>query len=139
MGTRKMCSRISLLNPASCSLKDARQTLVVELHLEGVDDPLTHVDVVVSKAIEVFVSSERVALDAIYLMVHLAVRLWRRRAREEDDVATTDEVAHVLGSLAGLGEGAQPVSLIQDDEVPVLVGQLVHALVVDGEELVRGA
>ena len=122
------------------SLKDARQTLVVELHLEGVDDALTHIDVVVSEPVEVFVPTRTgCPWDAIHLMVHLTVRLRGGRAREEDDVAATDEVAHVLGPLAGLGEGPQPMGLIQDDEVPVLVGQLVHALVVDGEELVRGA
>jgi len=113
--------------------------IVVEVHAQRVDDALLDVDVVVSEAVEVLVVRKGVALDTIHLMVHLTVRLRGGGAREEDDVATTDEVAYVLGPLAGLGKGAQPMGFVQDDEVPVLVGQLVHALVVDGEELVARA
>jgi hypothetical protein len=119
--------------------QDTRQALVVELDGKGVNYLSLNVYVVVAETVEVLVPSERVALDAIYLMVHLTVRLWGRRAGEEDDLASPHKVANALGSLTWLRERTQAVGFIQDDEVPVLVGQLVHALVVDGEELVRGA
>lgn len=121
------------------SLKDRRQALVVELEHKGVDHALGDIDVVVAEPVEVLVSTERVGRDAIDLMVHLTVRLRGRGAGQQDDVPVADEVTDSLSSLTSLREGPKTVGLVQDDEVPVNLRQLMHALVVDGEEFVREA
>ena len=114
----------------------------VHLAIAVVIDPasvynlLLFVYIVISKPVEVSVSTKRVIGDGIYLVVHLRVALRCRGSGHEDDVGSTltDEVSHLLSTTTRLRTCSHGVRLVYDDKVPFNFWYLVQGLVVYGEQ-----